>query len=64
MICHDARRVCTEVTAKAADAAMVRVPGTDRLPHLPSKRRSKPATMGVASNERDFSYRFGDRIAP
>jgi hypothetical protein len=53
MICHDARRVCAEVTGKTADAAMVRVPDTDRLPNLPSKRRSKLATMGVANTERD-----------
>ena len=53
MINHDTRRVNAKVTAKAADAAMVRVPDTYRLPNLPSKRRSKPATMGVASNERD-----------
>ena len=34
MICHDARRLCAEVTGKAADAAMVPAPDTDRLPNL------------------------------
>lgn len=65
MIWHDGRRVCAEVTAKAANAAKVPVPDTDRLANLPSKGRSKSATMGVARNERNLlSYRFGDRIDP
>jgi hypothetical protein len=41
------------MTTKTADASMVQKPDTDRLLNLPSKRHSKPATMGVASNERD-----------